>query len=77
MPEGAIYVGRGSLWGNPYPLVNGRTPEIAVGDFASYLLYQPRLVAAAREVLRGHDLACWCPLDKPCHADVWLRTVNQ
>jgi hypothetical protein len=28
------------------------------------------------DVLRGHDLACWCPLDKPCHADVLLRLAN-
>lgn len=22
--------------------------------------------------LRGKNLACWCPLDQPCHADVLL-----
>lgn len=27
--------------------------------------------------LRGKDLACWCPLDKPCHADVLLELANQ
>lgn len=27
--------------------------------------------------LRGHDLACWCPLDKPCHADVLLELANR
>jgi len=26
--------------------------------------------------LRGHDLACWCPLDQPCHADVLLELAN-
>lgn len=26
--------------------------------------------------LRGHDLACWCPLDQPCHADVLLDLAN-
>lgn len=26
--------------------------------------------------LRGLDLACWCPLDEPCHADVLLRIAN-
>jgi len=30
----------------------------------------------AYEDLRGKDLACWCPLDKPCHADVLLEIVN-
>jgi hypothetical protein len=27
--------------------------------------------------LRGKDLACWCPLDQPCHADVLLELANQ
>jgi hypothetical protein len=26
--------------------------------------------------LRGRDLACWCPLDQPCHADVLLEIAN-
>jgi hypothetical protein len=26
--------------------------------------------------LRGKDLACWCPLDLPCHADVLLEVAN-
>lgn len=25
-----------------------------------------------RRDLAGRDLACWCPLDQPCHADVLL-----
>ena len=29
------------------------------------------------EALRGHDLACWCPLDSPCHADVLLELANR
>jgi hypothetical protein len=26
--------------------------------------------------LRGKDLACFCPLDQPCHADVLLLIAN-
>jgi len=29
------------------------------------------------EELRGKDLACWCPLDKPCHADILLEIANK
>lgn len=31
-----------------------------------------------REVvrLRGKNLACWCPLDHECHADVLLEIAN-
>lgn len=28
------------------------------------------------EKLRGKNLACFCPLDKPCHADVLLEIAN-
>jgi hypothetical protein len=26
--------------------------------------------------LRGKNLACWCKLDEPCHADVLLELAN-
>ncbi|ODT86694.1 DUF4326 domain-containing protein [Phenylobacterium sp. SCN 70-31] len=26
--------------------------------------------------LRGKNLACWCPLGSPCHADVLLELAN-
>jgi Domain of unknown function (DUF4326) len=37
---------------------------------------EPELVEAARHELAGRDLACWCPLDLPCHADVLLDVAN-
>lgn len=37
---------------------------------------RPDLASALSE-LRGHDLACWCPLDQPCHADVLLELANR
>jgi hypothetical protein len=27
--------------------------------------------------IRGKNLACWCGLDQPCHADVLLELANQ
>ena len=27
--------------------------------------------------LRGKNLACWCKLDQPCHADVLLELANR
>ena len=29
------------------------------------------------EKLRGKSLACWCPLDEPCHADILLELANK
>lgn len=41
-----------------------------------YFLGQNAL-ADIRINLAGHDLACWCALDKPCHADVLLDLANR
>jgi hypothetical protein len=30
-----------------------------------------------RAVLHDVDLACWCPLSEPCHADVLLELANE
>lgn len=29
-----------------------------------------------RAALAGCDLACWCPPDQPCHADILLALAN-
>jgi hypothetical protein len=33
-------------------------------------------IEEARQELRGHDLACWCPLGGPCHADLLIEIAN-
>lgn len=38
--------------------------------------HAPFTIADIRRDLAGHDLACWCPLDQPCHADVLLELAN-
>jgi len=30
-----------------------------------------------REQMAGKNLACWCPLNQPCHADVLLELANR
>lgn len=35
----------------------------------------PSAVSIVAE-LAGKNLACWCPLDQPCHADVLLELAN-
>jgi len=82
-PEGAVVVSRPSKWGNPFPL-NGDGRDAGVRQFAvdQYELWlrsttMGRLIASdALLELAGKDLACWCPLDEPCHADVLLRVAN-
>ena len=34
-------------------------------------------VGDVKRELRGKNLACWCALDQPCHADVLLELANK
>lgn len=80
LPEGARSVARPTRWGNPFRVGHeARDAAEAVELFALHSgvfgLYE--LTAADLAPLRGCDLACWCPLDKPCHADVLLELANR
>ena len=56
--------------------------QAAVDNFTAWIPGFQEVVDALRpsksEIaeLTGHDLACWCPLDQPCHADVLLEIAN-
>ena len=118
MPEGAVYVGRPTVFGNPFEVFktdccgfwdvrdendvtylvdhnvthrDGCAPHWAksyatreavrlYSDHLTYwfggLMKHDAPFREAVESLRGHDLACWCPLDQPCHADVLLELAN-
>jgi hypothetical protein len=93
MPSNTVYVGRPTIWGNPFKVHNGDcdhpdcgpkshpplTRQQAVDRYRDCYLpgllkaQDPRLIKA----LRGKNLACWCRLDQPCHADVLLKVANQ
>ena len=52
--------------------------ETAVLLFRRYVELMPDKVRKAwLAPLRGSDLACWCRLDMPCHADVLLEFSNR
>jgi hypothetical protein len=44
--------------------------------FKMYIDARADLHEQIRAELGGRDLACWCPLDQPCHADVLLELAN-
>jgi hypothetical protein len=75
-----VVVARPSRWGNPFRVGPGRSREAAVAQYEAALLgIEGSLgytVTDVRRALAGRDLACWCPLDEPCHADVLVRVAN-
>ncbi len=79
-PPHTVLVSRGTRWGNPFLLGEDGTAnrERAVQEFRSALM-EGRLEITVDEVrrqLKGQNLGCWCPLDRPCHADVLLEVAN-
>lgn len=42
-----------------------------------FVVGPPPTIDAIRAELGGKNLACFCPLDEPCHADVLLELANQ
>jgi len=85
MPEGAVYVGRPTKWGNPFKVAPKSmfNAEMVVYLYRELATHPEKQGPAFKEVMRnlselcGKDLACWCPLDQPCHADVLLELANK
>lgn len=132
MPDNTVYVGRPTIFGNPYrfrtymglarvPAIDGSpwewenrisgpdtrhdchhpdgtitihnirymTRAETVETFRTALLTPkpwlrlwhrgrgPVTVDDVRRELAGKNLACWCPLTEPCHADVLLEVANE
>jgi hypothetical protein len=86
-PDNCVVVSRPGKWGNPF--VVGKTdhlmrgPVDRAGAVAMFrdMLTDPELRAAYGYPtdlcdLAGKDLACWCPLNLPCHADVLIEFAN-
>lgn len=76
MPGNTIYVGRPTIYGNPFEANVTRSAADCVKRYEE--LTVPHLVRQNLiKALRGKDLACWCDLDSPCHADVLLKIANE
>lgn len=53
------------------------TPEEAVKKFRKWIGEVPSYRKhQIFKYLKGRNLACWCALNKPCHADVLLEIAN-
>jgi hypothetical protein len=74
-PPGAVVVARPTRWGNPYSVADyGR--DAAVRLYREHVMSRPALLADVRAQLAGKDLACWCRVGEPCHADVLIEIAN-
>ncbi|AKG13494.1 DUF4326 domain-containing protein [Moraxella bovoculi] len=70
-----VYIGRGSKWGNPYPITPTQDRETVIAKYREYILSKPELLKDLHE-LKGKTLGCFCK-PKPCHGDILVELVNQ
>lgn len=92
MPPNTIIVDRRSRWGNPFVVGRDGTAQECIRKYAADLLpythkppnnglhelFVSEAVLKDMEIeLRGKNLACWCALDQPCHADLLLKWANE
>jgi hypothetical protein len=81
MPTGAINCTRPGRWGNPYTREDWGDDAIPMFRAAVCANKDPTnglpTLELIRDELRGKDLACFCPLDQPCHVDVLLEFANR
>ncbi|MDE2096895.1 MAG: DUF4326 domain-containing protein [Patescibacteria group bacterium] len=80
MPPNTVKVDRTTMWGNRGAAALGIKDRAAAVEYFESWMNETASWAwkgRAKIELRGKNLACWCPLDEPCHADVLLKFVNE
>lgn len=70
-----VYVGRPTIWGNPFYISRDMTRADCIAAYRDFLSRQPGVVERAQRELKGKTLACWCA-PKACHADILMRVAN-
>lgn len=73
-----VYLGRGTIFGNPYSIQSGLTKEQAIGLYRNHLIYSLKngsIPLSALFELEGKIIGCSC---KParCHLDVVVQLYN-
>ena len=87
MPENTVKVDRSTRYGNPFRVGDAGIADVRAsikrfeqalrnGELTRGKVDSPFDPEHLRRALRGKNLACWCPLDAPCHADLLLQIAN-
>ena len=85
MPANTVKVDRTTRWGNPFTIAECGSAAIAVAQHGRWMRgeigapggVEPPARDALRTALGGRNLACWCALNGPCHADLLLVLANK
>jgi len=76
VPEGALFIGRPSRYGNPFKVSEYGRAE-ALSKYSDFL---SALIADKPDFLKplvGSDVACYCNLEDECHGDIIIRFIQE
>ena len=74
--QGAVYIGRGSSFGNPFVIGKDGDRDAVCDKYEAMLLQNTELFSLVKTELKGKDLVCFCA-PKRCHGDTLLRIANE
>lgn len=75
IPKDAVYVGRGSMYGNPFEIGKDGNRGTVIAKFEEMLKKDESLMALVRRNLKGKDLVCFCA-PSYCHAEILYEVAN-
>jgi hypothetical protein len=90
LPADAVKIDRSTPWGNPFmvgehgsaadcveayrAMLSGHSRAVGGPTIEAQRAYRAHFDAHWRDLV-GKRLACWCALDRPCHADALAEAV--
>ncbi len=75
-PPDAVYIGRGTPWGNTFVIGEDGDRDEVCDKYEAKVERTPGMKARIRQELKGRDLVCSCK-PKRCHGDYLLKVANQ
>jgi hypothetical protein len=75
-PEDAIYIGRGSDYGNPFIIGKDGTRKEVIEKYINIIESNENLKNLIIQRLKGKNLLCYCS-PKSCHGDYLLKIANE
>lgn len=78
IPAGAIYIGRGSRWGNPFVIGKHGDRNSVCDQYEQHLEHQVRTGVVSLQdlaALHGKDVVCFCAPAR-CHGDTLLKAAD-
>jgi hypothetical protein len=75
-PQGAVYIGRGSPFGNPFVIGKDGSRDDVCDKFEDMVKRSPNIIGRIKADLKGKDLICFCKPQR-CHGDFLLQIANE